>query len=71
MRWIINKPEPEIGDIRHRLKFAFLPTKVNRYKVWLESYQVTESYQEVVSSTDDIPFTCWVEISRRTCDYYV
>ncbi len=69
MRWLTKKPEPKVGDIRHRNKFAFLPTKVDMYTVWFEFYQVTEEYKAMYDFTDVT--TMWVEVSRRTCDYYI
>ena len=73
MRWKTNKPEPKEGDIRYRNKFAFFPTVVNDYRVWLESYQVTEEFKKIAAlDTSYIDWKLeWVEVSRRTCDYYV
>lgn len=70
MRWKIKIPEPKIDDIRHRNVFAFLPTAIGNYKVWLEFYQVTEEYMLIVGP-DGEPKPQWKEVSRRTCDYYV
>jgi hypothetical protein len=69
MRWLTERPEPKVDDIRHRNKFAFLPTKVGRYTVWLEFYQVTEEYKTMYDFQE--VNMMWVEVSRRTCDYYI
>lgn len=68
MRWKSDNQEPKAGDIRHRNKFAWLPTRVNDYGVWLETYQVTEEYKAMYDFVDATME--WVEISRRTNDYY-
>jgi hypothetical protein len=44
MRWK-KKRHPNVGDIRIKTKFAFLPTKLNDgYTVWLEKYEIIEEY---------------------------
>lgn len=73
MRWKNTKNRnPQEGDIRRIKKFAFLPTKVNDYTVWLEMYGVTQEYKAL--ATFDGTFVAaelhWVETSRRTLDYY-
>jgi hypothetical protein len=45
MRWRATKPKlPEGGDKRTRLVFAWKPKPVEDQVVWLESYEVHESY---------------------------
>jgi hypothetical protein len=68
MRWLTKRPEPKVGDIRRRNKFAFLPTKVDEYTVWLESYQVTEEYKAMYDFQE--VSMMWIEVSRRTLEYY-
>jgi hypothetical protein len=54
MRWPI-KPAPERGDIRKLWGFAWLPTKVQDHRIWLEVfYYVQErteriTYEEFIS----------------------
>lgn len=45
MRW--KKIEPKEGDVRTRQKFAWFPTQVEDYTVWLEFYIVKEQYKTV------------------------
>jgi hypothetical protein len=45
MRWQAKKL-PEQGDYRTRRVFAWTPTKVNDYIVWLEFYFIREKYTE-------------------------
>lgn len=45
MRW--KKVENKEGDIRTRTKFAWFPTQVETYTVWLEFYLVKEEYKVV------------------------
>jgi hypothetical protein len=42
MKWKTVKPVPKHGEIRKRNKFAWRPTEVEDYTVWLEFYQITE-----------------------------
>ena len=50
MKWKI-KSGPFEGDTRIRTKFAWTPTFVYKdtevYKVWFETYRVTEEYRKV------------------------
>ena len=39
MRWKTRKPEP--GTTRTVAKFAWLPTQIEQYTVWLEFYSAT------------------------------
>ncbi len=75
MRWKIKSipKEPEVGDARYIRKFAWKPTVVGNFKVWLESYQVTEEYQKMGHMSDYgmIPYCRWLEVKRETLDYYI
>ena len=44
MRWEA-KTLPKHGDYRTRRVFAWTPTKVNDYIVWLEFYFIREKYK--------------------------
>lgn len=73
MRFKIKQPpkKPKLGDTRNINKFAWKPTIVGNYKVWLESYQVTEQYKTNQANKLSDDFECvWVEIKRGTLDYY-
>jgi hypothetical protein len=61
MKWLHPKPEPVVGQTRERFPFAWLPTQVGRYRMWLERYWLKEVY------THDLT---WVEIERGIPDYY-
>jgi hypothetical protein len=43
MKWKAKIP-PKEGDKRQRFRFAWKPTKVEKYTVWLEFYGVNEVY---------------------------
>lgn len=52
MRWTI-KDDPNIGDTRVQVKFAWLPTLVQNsdeqdkwYAIWLETYQRIQEYSK-------------------------
>lgn len=55
MKWKLQ-PEPKEGDIRRVVKFAFFPTITEfegiKYRVWLETYQITECYVMTASMDD-------------------
>jgi len=36
---IIKEPEPQEGDYKFTYHFAWLPTQVDGYKIWMEKYQ--------------------------------
>lgn len=65
MRWKIKAP-PKQGDWRYRHKFAFFPTQVENYMVWLETFYIKERYIEV-GVFDEGNIHCemqWVEYDR-------
>lgn len=61
MKWLSPKPKPVIGQTRDRFPFAWLPTQVGPYRVWLERYWVKEIYN------NDL---VWWEIDRGFPHYY-
>ena len=71
MKWKAKK-QPKEGDFRCRKVFAWFPTKVEEYTVWLETYEVKEFYQAiaVVGEFNDIHKELqWVETDRWTLVY--
>lgn len=52
MKWkikniLIGHKGPQIGDIKQKTKFAWLPTKLNAgYIVWLERYIEIKEYKQ-------------------------
>lgn len=71
MKWKIKK-EPKEGDFRCRKKFAWFPTQVKEYIVWLESYEVKEVYQMVALVDENIIHGQleWVEVDRWDLCWY-
>jgi hypothetical protein len=62
MKWKTVKPVPKHGEIRTRRKFAWWPTKVKDYTVWLETYQITEMRIEY-KEQHDVPGH-WHQLSK-------
>ena len=60
MKWLHTKPKPIEGQRRERFPFAWKPTRVKQYMVWLERYWVWEQY---VNGE-------WMELSRDIPHYY-
>lgn len=56
MKWRKNKP----GEERIRYRFAWIPTKVGEYTVWLEEYAVRERWAEFEYAKPQ-----WIEIKRE------
>ena len=71
MRWKA-KPIPKVGDFRERFPFAWLPTEVGEYTVWLERYWVKEELTHVAVLDEGVvyPVERWVERERNTAMYY-
>lgn len=72
MKWLNPKPKPVIGDIRGRFPFAWLPTQVDQYIVWLERYWIKEQLT-MISQIDEgevYPVEGWVEIDRGVPVHY-
>lgn len=44
MKWKAKNPVP--GDLKVRHRFAWLPTRIGRYKIWLEHYDELREYTE-------------------------
>lgn len=72
MRWKHKKKEWKEGDSRKRFPFAFFPTHVGEYMIWLETYVVFEELKVVAKFDDGVVYSelRWVEISRKVEDYY-
>lgn len=70
----LTKVEPADGSTRLRRKFAWFPTYVNGYIVWLEFFEILEAFlvQDVKVKDDgtDKFFRVgeWKKISNRTID---
>lgn len=73
MRWKADST-PKEGDTRNRRKFAWFPTLVGDYIVWLERFGIEEKYMATLAFDTDAkmtyPVVMWVEINRYTLDYY-
>jgi hypothetical protein len=72
MRWKVKQKEWVEGSIRKRKPFAFLPVRIGDQMIWLEQYQITEGLKSVAVFDEGVayPELQWVEISRKTLDYY-
>ena len=46
----IKKPEPEIGDKKSEIKFAFIPKRIQDHIVWLEKYECVYIYNPSYTS---------------------
>lgn len=44
MKWRIASSDHKVGEKRKVLEFAWLPTQVEGFMVWLEHYWVVEEY---------------------------
>lgn len=45
MKWIAERPElPKSGEVRLRAVFAWKPTRVGDFVVWLETYRLKETF---------------------------
>lgn len=78
MRWEIKqkvkkfqKNNPQVGDIKEKVNFAFLPKRIDNYIIWLENYISICEYNEYqLEFNTDIQkeyVTCygWVEKERK------
>jgi hypothetical protein len=54
MKWSNVEYKPQGGETRTYRRFAWKPTVVGQWNIWLESYQITEQYMG----------TEWVELER-------
>jgi hypothetical protein len=68
MRWEIKNNKTQVGDIRFKTKFAFLPTRVRStitntdHLIWLELYIEEQEY--VRSVHYDAIISEWVVVDR-------
>lgn len=44
MKWRISGTQHDIGAIRKTRQFAYWPTEVEGYRVWLEEYWLVEKF---------------------------
>ena len=65
MRWKIEAP-PKEGDWRRLTVFAWLPTQVEDYMVWLETYYIKEQLIAVADLDEGFVHRelQWVEYER-------
>lgn len=71
MRWEITDNKPNIGDIRYKTKFAFLPTTVlskitmTDHRIWLEMYLEEQEYMRVAHFDVPVEFEDrWVTVAK-------
>lgn len=62
--------KPELGQTRIVYKFAWLPTIVGEYVVWLETYAVHQQYEKNIYYFGGKLEYRWEEIRRNICDFY-
>jgi hypothetical protein len=66
MKWEIKDNRPNIGDVRFKTKFAWLPTRVlskityTDHIIWLQLYVAEEVYKRSPDSWE----TDWYTIAR-------
>ena len=63
MRWVTTS-QPKHGQERIRLVFAWWPTRVDEYIVFLEIFRVREQYIGAGYADHG-----WIELSRSVCPY--
>lgn len=57
MKWLADKKKgPIVGQERKVKRFAYLPTKVSKYWVWLESYYSWETFKREYEHDFDTGF---------------
>lgn len=64
MRWKMP-PNPEYGDTRTRLVFAWLPKRIDDHIVFLERFELSELYGHFYCPLGFFPG--WIEISKSLC----
>lgn len=63
MKWkMTDKMPPKGGDIRTVRRFAWKPTQIGRYTVWLERFEIELRYFQPESGNAG----WWSEVERRT-----
>lgn len=51
MKWTYKQPiQNELGDLRVRTKFAWIPVRVYDQWLWMSSYKVLQQYSRIVKS---------------------
>ena len=64
------KPKPNLGDKKHKKKFAFFPIKINDTKrIWFESYYQHYIYKNIYNIIDYGYSNEWAENYRETIDF--
>lgn len=67
MRWRHDADEPsKDGTTRSRFVFAWKKTRVGEFIVWLESYEIHETYFLPENGAQG----WWAETGRNTVGYY-
>ena len=61
MKWKLESPEP--GARRIVRKFAWFPTVIEGYKVWLETFETKEEYCKVQVGLYNREYR-WVEVCQ-------
>ena len=62
------EPEPKLGDIRIKIKFAWLPTKIENKMIWLEKYKSVQGYERWYRGIFHGYDYYWSEVERRLLD---
>lgn len=66
MKWEIDNNRPNIGDVRFKTKFAWLPTRVlskityTDHMIWLQLYVEEQVYKRTLDGWD----TYWYTIAK-------
>ncbi len=74
MKWKRFDPSSLIDTEKTVTKFAFWPTKVKEYTVWLETYEVRLRFSRKIgwsmSMGDCYYYYEWDEVERNTLEVY-
>jgi hypothetical protein len=69
MRWVTKKAvvPPTEGNIRIKIKFAFLPKDCDGITVWLEKYRSIQQYKSYIAMAPAMGYKSirWVEVRRE------
>lgn len=65
MKWRAPIEHPKEGDLKVVTKYAWLPTQVGEYKIWLQQYQ--ELYEWVVRERALPYFNGMSKVFYHTC----
>lgn len=63
MKWKLNLPEN--GLRKAKIHFAWWPTEVGDYTVWLENYQVTYEACRMEGGDPKMKYVFWKEVDRN------